>query len=128
MSGLMNRKPASDSTRTGGYTQLADVIASGVHEPAVEVVGKCVVRAGDGVGVAKLLGQQLVTAVLAHVEHGVQLAIDTYGDDALVSNRRCEVVAVVWNLIGVANHHPGRAEDAIELGLEHRRIGVVPGW
>ena len=94
-------------------------------ELAVEVIGPAVIAAGELRRVALLGRHHHGAAVGALVVHHVQRAVVVaHHHHRLAADLGREIVAGIFHLALVADIDPGRAEQALHLQLEDRRIGV----
>src|SRR5581483_9242907 len=108
--------------------ELAGRIARGERcrlQRAGAVVAPAVVRTDETLDVAAAFGAHHGATMRAAIDqYRYRAIIVTHDDDRLASDARSEVVAGGRNLALVAEHQPRAAEDALELELEDRRIGI----
>ena len=94
-------------------------------EPAIEMIGPAVIAALEFLGVALVIGNDQRAAMGALIVNDADLAFGVaHQHDRLAADEGAEIVAGVFHLAFVADIDPGSAENALQLELENRRIGV----
>jgi hypothetical protein len=100
------------------------VLAGGVQQLAVVLVGPAVVRALEEGGVVAVGPRDAHAAVAAGVEEGVDLAlVVAYQHDRIHAAGARDEVARLRDLAVVPDEEPRLAEDPLELEFEDLRVG-----
>jgi hypothetical protein len=99
-------------------------------EIAFEVVAPRMISAGKIVGMPPPLQTDEIAAMGAAVDHGVQRAVITAGDDdRCLAEERCQVIAGFRQFTGEGQELPGRSEEdagqllAIDIRISEHLVG-----
>jgi len=103
----------------------AELLLAVENQRPVQLVGPAVIGADHAVAIAVFLAAQDRSAVATHIVEGADDAVAAAHDQHLgVTDLPGQEVAGLGHLEAVADENPVPVENPLQIGLEHRRVGV----